>query len=201
MGDLNAEPDSPAIRYLQGFAPLPPLPHLAGGTRGQEPHPPAVLRDAWRALHPEPEPRSADADVRYNELSFPSDEPKKRIDMILAGCVAVHVVVRTPAATHAHGVWQVCGHTTARDCGRACFGWRARQLAGVSGCEARVPCWAGPRTRHGGPCGARAGYGPRGESGVRIRPPCRGCPLPAAAPAYVNTCGRFGHVCERNAAL
>eukprot|EP00946_MAST-07B_sp_MAST-7B-sp1_P001999 g1999.t1 len=70
LGDFNAEPDSAAIQYLQGLRSL-------GRSRTD-------LRDAWLEVgHPEPEPRSQDPEVRRNALTFPSDDPKKRIDLIL----------------------------------------------------------------------------------------------------------------------
>ena len=88
LGDFNAEPDSAAIQYLQGLRTL-------GGSRTD-------LKDAWlEAGHAEPEPRSQDPEVRRNALTFPSDDPKKRIDLILyrrgggggGGSVAVESVV------------------------------------------------------------------------------------------------------------
>ena len=70
LGDFNAEPDSAAIQYLQGLRSL-------GRSRTD-------LKDAWLEVgHPEPEPRSQDPEVRRNALTFPSDDPKKRIDLIL----------------------------------------------------------------------------------------------------------------------
>ena len=53
---------------VQGFK-------VMGGVR-------ADLIDAWLVLHPEPEPRSKDPDVRRNALTFPSDDPVKRIDFL-----------------------------------------------------------------------------------------------------------------------
>ena len=70
MGDLNAEPDTEAIQFLQG------LRELRGAPQND-------LKDAWLEVHNEPEPRSTDAEVKYNALSFPSDDPKKRIDIML----------------------------------------------------------------------------------------------------------------------
>lgn len=87
MGDLNAEPDSKAIQFLQG------LTSLGGETTD--------LQDAWLAAGmDEPEPRSQDPQVRRTALTFPSDDPKKRIDLILfrspgGGPVAVEQVFLT----------------------------------------------------------------------------------------------------------
>ena len=44
-----------------------------------------TLSDAWLVLHPEPEPRSEDAAVKRDALTFPSDNPVKRIDFVLLG--------------------------------------------------------------------------------------------------------------------
>ena len=42
------------------------------------------FQDAWLAAgHDEPESHSKDTQVQRHELTFPSDEPKKRIDLIL----------------------------------------------------------------------------------------------------------------------
>jgi len=89
LGDFNAEPDSAAIQYLQGLRAL-------DGSRTD-------LKDAWLEVgHAEPEPRSQDPEVQRNALTFPSDDPKKRIDLILyrrsdggsdSGVVADSVVV------------------------------------------------------------------------------------------------------------
>jgi endonuclease/exonuclease/phosphatase family metal-dependent hydrolase len=71
LGDFNAEPDTHAIQYLQGFK------EGTDGTRTD-------FQDAWLAAgHPEPESHSQDLQVQRNMLTFPSDEPKKRIDLIL----------------------------------------------------------------------------------------------------------------------
>ena len=42
--------------------------------------------DTWRALYPEPLQRDPDAAARRYALTFPSDDPVKRIDMVYAGC-------------------------------------------------------------------------------------------------------------------
>jgi hypothetical protein len=68
-GDMNGEPDQLNIQFLQGFKELE-------GLRTQ-------LVDTWLVLHPEPEPRSTDPAVRRNMLTFPSDDPVKRIDFLL----------------------------------------------------------------------------------------------------------------------
>ena len=38
------------------------------------------MEDAWLMKHPEPKPRSTDREERQNALTFPSDDPQKRID-------------------------------------------------------------------------------------------------------------------------
>lgn len=53
----------------------------AGGRAGRVPS----LRDVWLARHPEPVPRDSDAGVRRYGFTFPSDDPVKRIDLLLAG--------------------------------------------------------------------------------------------------------------------
>lgn len=78
-GDLNAEPDSDAIRYLQvcvlrsvdrqGFIPMNNVY--------------TDFKDAWLQLFPEPVPRTDNEDQRYNALTFPTDNPVKRIDFVL----------------------------------------------------------------------------------------------------------------------
>lgn len=75
LGDLNAEPDTKAIQFFQGEA------TLHDGARERR----TSMRDVWLELHEEPEPRSGNEEVRYNALTFPSDNPVKRIDLILAG--------------------------------------------------------------------------------------------------------------------
>jgi endonuclease/exonuclease/phosphatase family metal-dependent hydrolase len=70
MGDLNAEPDTAAIQFLQGL-------HEVEGISTD-------FQDAWLAVGmPEPESHSTDEKVRRDMLTFPSHEPKKRIDLIL----------------------------------------------------------------------------------------------------------------------
>eukprot|EP00039_Didymoeca_costata_P030444 m.29604 g.29604 ORF g.29604 m.29604 type:complete len:573 (-) comp8118_c0_seq3:106-1824(-) len=68
MGDLNAEPQENAMRFLSGEI------ELEGAKTD--------FIDAWLALHPEPEPRSNDTNVKKDMLTFPSDDPTKRIDFI-----------------------------------------------------------------------------------------------------------------------
>ncbi|KAK8803204.1 hypothetical protein WA158_000898 [Blastocystis sp. Blastoise] len=68
-GDLNAEPDSKAIQYLEGFVPL----------NGEF----TDLKDAWLQLYPEPTPRSTDTKQRHDALTFPTDNPVKRIDFVI----------------------------------------------------------------------------------------------------------------------
>jgi len=45
-----------------------------------------ILCDSWRALYPEPARGDSDASARRFALTFPSDDPVKRIDMLLLGC-------------------------------------------------------------------------------------------------------------------
>lgn len=92
-GDMNAEPDSPALRFWTGNG---------GSSRAAENVKAAEsveaakspgcgldasvapqFRDAWLELFPEPEPRSRDPAVRHEALTFPSDDPTKRIDLVL----------------------------------------------------------------------------------------------------------------------
>ena len=60
MGDLNSESQDPFFTLLKG-----------------------KLKDAWLELYDEPEPRSADENVQRHALTFPSDNPTKRIDFVL----------------------------------------------------------------------------------------------------------------------
>lgn len=114
-GDMNAEPHERSMRFLrvregaQCGSPVAPAPLTP------RPRPPARqgeaaidgahsdFRDAWLELHPEPEPRSKDAGQRRHALTFPSDDPVKRIDYIYARGdalrpVSVHLVGQDPAA-------------------------------------------------------------------------------------------------------
>lgn len=68
LGDLNAEPQERAMRYLAGEEDI----------EGEK----AGFTDAWLAVHPEPTPRSNDTWDRAQALTFPSDAPSKRIDFI-----------------------------------------------------------------------------------------------------------------------
>ena len=61
LGDLNDEPQGEAMKYLA-----------------------ERMEDTWLWFHDEPEPRSKDPSVRQNAFTFPSDDPKKRIDFIFA---------------------------------------------------------------------------------------------------------------------
>ncbi|DBA04315.1 TPA: hypothetical protein N0F65_002077 [Lagenidium giganteum] len=69
LGDLNAEPQSRGIQFLQGL----------GELHGER----TDLRDAWLEKHEEATPRSLSGDDRYHRFTFPSDNPVKRIDFIL----------------------------------------------------------------------------------------------------------------------
>ena len=40
-------------------------------------------KDAFLQVHPEPKPRSPKAGARWNALTFPTDNPVKRIDYII----------------------------------------------------------------------------------------------------------------------
>ncbi|KAF0686416.1 Aste57867_21787 [Aphanomyces stellatus] len=69
LGDLNAEPQSRGIQFLQG--------------RGSLQNVQTDLQDAWLQLHAEPTPASKDAHDIAHKFTFPSDDPIKRIDFIL----------------------------------------------------------------------------------------------------------------------
>jgi hypothetical protein len=113
-GDMNAEPHEPALRALLAAA-FSDEEHVGssgdggaatgGGADGSEAAGGAIgptgrllhldhhsdgraalrLADVWTAAHPEPVPRDRDAGVRRYSFTFPSDDPVKRIDMLLAG--------------------------------------------------------------------------------------------------------------------
>lgn len=70
LGDMNAEPIDLSMRFLQGLLPIEG--HWSG------------FRDSWLDLFDEPRPRSNDPFARENGFTFPSDDPKKRIDLIFA---------------------------------------------------------------------------------------------------------------------
>ncbi len=74
LGDMNAEPQEDVPLFWSGAQPLasPPLP--ASG-----------MLDAWLQVHPEPTPRSTDPFQQRHLLTFPCDNPAKRIDMIYYG--------------------------------------------------------------------------------------------------------------------
>lgn len=59
LGDLNSEPQSYDMKYLS-----------------------ERMDDFWLINNDEPEPRSKDPTLRKNAFTFPSDDPKKRIDFI-----------------------------------------------------------------------------------------------------------------------
>ena len=63
LGDLNAEPQSAAMKFLS-----------------------EKMDDTWlvHGGQEEPEPRSKDPKLRQDSFTFPSDDPKKRIDYIFA---------------------------------------------------------------------------------------------------------------------
>ena len=60
LGDLNSEPQSYDMQYLSKH-----------------------LTDFWLVKNTEPEPRSKDPELREHAFTFPSDDPKKRIDYML----------------------------------------------------------------------------------------------------------------------
>jgi endonuclease/exonuclease/phosphatase family metal-dependent hydrolase len=76
LGDMNDEPSGASIRFWsnQSSVSVGGVPFRVSGE----------YRDAWLASHPEPEPRSTDETVRYEALTFPSDNPQKRIDFLFA---------------------------------------------------------------------------------------------------------------------
>jgi hypothetical protein len=87
-GDLNAEPQEPAMRALldgrwDGTDADAVGPAAAGGGDSRPRRP---LHDLWLAYHGgrEPTPRDPDEGVRRHALTFPSDDPAKRIDLLLA---------------------------------------------------------------------------------------------------------------------
>jgi hypothetical protein len=53
-----------------------------------------LLCDTWRALYPEPLVKDSDAAARRYALTFPSDDPVKRIDMVYAGCGPLQPLAR-----------------------------------------------------------------------------------------------------------
>jgi endonuclease/exonuclease/phosphatase family metal-dependent hydrolase len=67
-GDMNAEPQERAMKFLIGTEEI----------QGMK----TDFVDAWLALHPEPTPRSNATNERDEMLTFPSDQPSKRIDFI-----------------------------------------------------------------------------------------------------------------------
>mmetsp|Transcript_22682 Transcript_22682/g.29672 ORF Transcript_22682/g.29672 Transcript_22682/m.29672 type:complete len:223 (+) Transcript_22682:3-671(+) len=69
LGDLNAEPQEPAVKYLRGSQ------NMLGGDFGD-------FKDLWLELHSEPKPNSTDAEEKFSALTFPSCDPVKRIDFI-----------------------------------------------------------------------------------------------------------------------
>jgi len=75
LGDMNDEPHNATMRFWAGDTPL----RVANAT-GSPYTAGTPLTDAWLQAHDEPEPRSADPAVRRSDLTFPSDDPKKRID-------------------------------------------------------------------------------------------------------------------------
>ncbi|RHX98290.1 hypothetical protein DYB25_005511 [Aphanomyces astaci] len=93
LGDLNAEPQSHGIQFLQGKVPL------HGHTTD--------LRDAWLHVHhEEPEPKSKDKVHVEHAFTFPSDDPVKRIDFVLSRgqghAVSCDVFGQAPTADSAH---------------------------------------------------------------------------------------------------
>ena len=78
-GDLNAEPDSRAIQYL--IVNMILRAHFQGkGTLDERE---TDYHDAFLQIHPEPKPRSPRKGARWNALTFPTDNPVKRIDYII----------------------------------------------------------------------------------------------------------------------
>eukprot|EP00040_Diaphanoeca_grandis_P029661 m.174079 g.174079 ORF g.174079 m.174079 type:complete len:576 (+) comp31752_c0_seq2:923-2650(+) len=87
MGDMNAEPQEPAMEFLLGQREL-------DGIKTD-------FVDTWLAIHPEPTPRSEDDHEKDHMLTFPSDNPTKRIDFIL---------VRGKGANDVRNTWIVGQH-------------------------------------------------------------------------------------------
>lgn len=97
-GDMNAEPQENAMRYLRGLAPEETKAAEGEGTEGATAvredaeggvlsRRSAGLKDVWLELFEEPTPRSEDAAEKQDALTFPSDNPSKRIDIMLGGGV------------------------------------------------------------------------------------------------------------------
>ena len=107
-GDMNAEPQENAMRYLRGLAPEETKTAEGEGTEGATAvgeeaegaigdtkgrgegvlsRRSAGLKDVWLELFEEPTPRSEDAAEKKDALTFPSDNPGKRIDIMLGGGV------------------------------------------------------------------------------------------------------------------
>jgi len=74
-GDMNAEPHEAALAGLVADS---------------------GLADAWLARHAEPPPRDTDAALRRYAFTFPSDDPTKRIDLVLAGRVRAAATAAAP---------------------------------------------------------------------------------------------------------
>lgn len=62
------------------------------------------LVDTWLVLNPEPQPRSTDPDVRRNALTFPSDDPVKRIDFVLVATPSKRAVATANCTLCSHSV-------------------------------------------------------------------------------------------------
>ncbi|KAA0151857.1 hypothetical protein FNF29_04263 [Cafeteria roenbergensis] len=75
LGDMNEEPHNASMRFWSGSTGL-----LGAGAEGALHSAEFAMQDAWLMKHSEPEPRSADPGVRQGALTFPSDDPQKRID-------------------------------------------------------------------------------------------------------------------------
>ena len=95
MGDLNAEPQERAMRFLGGEEAI-------DGVKTD-------FVDAWLALHPEPTPRSNATNEKDDMLTFPSDNPEKRIDFIF---------IRGKGAKDVKKTWLV-GQEPLEDVGKA----------------------------------------------------------------------------------
>lgn len=100
-----------------------------------------LLHDVWLARHPEPVPRDEDPGVRRYGFTFPSDDPVKRIDLLLAGtpdgrptCEGAEGEASEGAQRHA-----ASGHQQQRMCIRVHRAFVAGQdpLPGTEGNEGR----------------------------------------------------------------
>jgi endonuclease/exonuclease/phosphatase family metal-dependent hydrolase len=88
LGDMNAEPHEPAMRFIRDVnARIALEMERKGGEESEQSLP--VMSDLWLETHAHDEPVPADSDpaVRYYGHTFPSHNPIKRIDIVYASTV------------------------------------------------------------------------------------------------------------------